>query len=1277
MSNTQSYIARPSTWQENRFFRALAKDYVQIDERSPEDFVLFTVNFSKLINFYNLENEIDGDWSDFLTDEIVLLAIIQNEKPHEREARFKEAIDKAQRFIRAEKQAQYFQKAIREIYGMAFTLNDWLNQFKAIEQFANIQLAIRDEILSIIEVRLADALQQVSEIAQREQIDLRFEEFDRIWGDLHTFSLEEGIAPENPLESENSFSNIREKDEGLFIRHKGESGGEASRLQRLGNIEALKGIFQTFYETLLYLKNQSAAYWDKSLLSDNHYPEIALFLSFLKLFRHSQTHLNGLSAKYLDFYYRTVLQQQPKSPVHDQVYLTFTPTETTLFADIAQGQAFVGGEYANGENILYLADHPLRVIKAKLQKLKTVFLDYRMLNIRGVEKKLVTNLFSAEVPVADVTPNPQKTLQRSFPTFGESQGEKGAREKTMHDAAIGFAIASPSLFLSEGKREITLTLQFSEESFQSLTRYLQDLSHATGDKVEEVFIKAFLDAFQLAITTPTGWHTMPKYVVTKSGKAAESAKDCLLEIKFNLESNEPPATAYQPQVHQGQFRTNLPVLKIVLNNQSYIFPYSLLQNLVLEQVRIRTQVSGVKDLKLYSQIGELNPGSPFFPFGSLPGVGSYLIIGKNEIFQKSLDDLHINIEWFNLPTDKYGFFGYYKDYGLGIDNTSFEVNLSILDSGRWKPEKSEERQPFKLFRSNGASEKGATLPSTSLSSETNLENIDIVRLRLPANYKAISETQEYNNITQRGFIKLELTKPDFAFANTVYPSVLSEIVMDNSKTSYLPQVTKKEPKPLPNPPFVPQIKSISLDYVSTSVISLQDRSQKGDKASRGQFFHLYPFGEKLIYPDNSQQITTLIPELNYEGALLVGLSDLNPPQTLSLLFEMAAGFSLTSEEEPPTVEWSYLAGDEWKPIAESKILKDQTNKFLKTGIVEIELPDDMRKGNTILDPNFFWLRIAVTKHVGRVAQTLSLSTNALTATLQNLDEAGIHLEKSLPAFTITRSVTNIVGVQAIKQPLASFGGKSAESEGQFYLRVSERLRHRQRAVTPWDFERLVLEKFSTIAKVTCLPNMTSQRLQAPGSVLLVVTPYPPNQQTTLNLEPKVGAEVLRQIKDYLQNYTSSLVRLEVRNPSYEKVRIICAVKLASGYNYGFYLQKLNEEINRYLLKDRLNTYNSLELGGKINSSDILSFMRTLPYIEFITKFSMIQIATDYTGKYILLDTAREEGAGKSFLQATKPWSCLIPAGEHQITLLDAKEEIKSAQAGIESLELGGDFVIEE
>jgi hypothetical protein len=340
----------------------------------------------------------------------------------------------------------------------------------------------------------------------------------------------------------------------------------------------------------------------------------------------------------------------------------------------------------------------------------------------------------------------------------------------------------------------------------------------------------------------------------------------------------------------------------------------------------------------------------------------------------------------------------------------------------------------------------------------------------------------------------------------------------------------------------------------------------------------------------------------------------------------------------------------------------------------VELPYQLKKDNSIVSPDLYWLRVAVLKNIRVASKTVSVYTQVLTATLSDKSNMeSRHLENTLPAYTIQRSIDTIEGIQSVIQPLASFNGMPQESMPKFYTRVAERLRHKDRAIMAWDYERLVLEKFPSIYKATCLPNMTSKNLDAPGSVLIVVTPY--YKYAANPHEPTVSSEVLYQVKSYIQQFTSPFVKVEVRNPQYERIRIICNVKFTSGYRYGFYIQKLNEQINRHLSRNVFANQKGIELGGKIYSSDILSFMRTLPYVDFITKFSMVQSARDFTGKYVLIDTARE-GVVRASLQATKPWSVLVPAYEHQITVLVEKQEEQSMQAGVEYLELGEDFIIE-
>ena len=79
------------------------------------------------------------------------------------------------------------------------------------------------------------------------------------------------------------------------------------------------------------------------------------------------------------------------------------------------------------------------------------------------------------------------------------------------------------------------------------------------------------------------------------------------------------------------------------------------------------------------------------------------------------------------------------------------------------------------------------------------------------------------------------------------------------------------------------------------------------------------------------------------------------------------------------------------------------------------------------------------------------------------------------------------------------GGKTPEQPADFNVRVSERLRHKRRALTIWDYERLVLEKFPQIYKVKCLNHTQYEpapgpggiyRELAPGHVTIVTVPTP-------------------------------------------------------------------------------------------------------------------------------------------------------------------------------------------
>jgi len=1246
MKNTQTN-PRKGSRQESRFLANLDPSTVKVDERNLEDLLLFVAKISKLIRFYNTDDEIEGDWSSFFNDELVILAAIHQTDPPEIEQNFQQIISNIKRFKRPEKKLLYLEKAFVEVFEVAQLFEKWSKRLREVESFSGSPSPLRNEIFNAIDNRLGQA----------------FLDFQNLYIDIQQSA---DLKLTAPLSFQN-FSPFWAFGESKKALNKSDSESVDVYQFYVGYLE---DIFQVFYETLIYLKNQAGHYFNESLKADTHYPEISLLVAFLQLYETQQNHLNDVSQRYLDFYYYEVLKQTHKLLKPNQLYIKFNLNENANFVGIRADERFVAGEYENGDDVIYTTNDNVQLNRIEVKKLHTVYADFQTLNVLGLPLKLMSNMISANIPIEGATPSPEKAVPYNFPPFGDKTSININQNYVPSESDLGFAVASHGLFLSEGVRDVNVTLFFNTNTFEYLVELITNLSITFGETTKEIFIKAFLEAFKLEITTEEGWLPVNKYVaVCNEGEAK-------LRISFTVEANQPAITAHDAEIHGGMYQTNLPILKIILNSDSYLYPYTLLEKMTVEQVSIETVVSGIRDLKLHSQFGELSPTSPFLPFGPAPHIGAYLVIGKNEVFQKSLDELSLDLEWFNLPDNQSGFFGHYAGYELPLDNTSFEANLSVMSDGRWIPENIETRQKVKLFRTKNNPTNNIPQGESALYPVTKIENINISNLRLSHNYEDLTKQNVYSNMSDRGFMKLEFAGPHFGFGHDLYPTVVSKITMENSRVSFarIARNGFKRPAPLAQPkaPHSPQLQSISLNYTSTSTILLNDRSIKPDKINeRGQFFHIHPFGEQQVYPNPRQHTTHLLPEFYGQGCLLIGLEQVSAPQLLSILFELTEGIGSSSDEAHPQIEWSYLVNDDWKVLAPNKILHDGTDNFIKTGIITLELPFDFKNGNTILDSELSWLRASVIANMSAVGRLKNVCTQTVSSTWVIDDEQAQYLETQLPAFSLRGSETNLLGIREIIQPLDSFGGRTPELSKQFVTRISERLRHKQRAINPFDFERLVLERFPQVYQATCLPNMTSKSLYTPSAVLLVVSPI----TETDNQEPQVSSELLYEIKQYLQQFASPFTHLEVRNPAYERMKIIGDVKLVLGYSFGYYVQKLNEDINQYLASSVTGKRKSGELGGRINAGDILSYMRTLPYVDFITRFSMIQIAQDFRGNYILLDTAGGDST-KSYLQATKPWSILVPSAEHQLLTLNDKNEIMPTKAGIHNLQIGIDFIIE-
>jgi len=906
----------------------------------------------------------------------------------------------------------------------------------------------------------------------------------------------------------------------------------ANKINYFNNNNRAEGNWQDFFP-MIFTDDDS---YPEEILSSieskqNNEPHLALFITFLKLFKYAQDHLNTLTKKHLDFYYQEVLKLSKKPAIPDKAHIIFNLLKNVKSHRINEGTLLKAGKDKKGQEILYRTDKEIIVNKAKIESLKTVFID----------KKNDHGIYAA--PFANSADGLGKEINAEEPkwyAFGSG---------SMPLAEIGFAIASPILFLKEGQRNIKLTFEFDKN---------------INDKIEPQDFEVFL----------SGEKEWIKPLIINLKYEIKPTENNKMILNIGISPEHPPVVAYNDKVFPEGFNTKWPLLKLLLNNKNGSDIYKKLSDLIVNKLIIDVKVEEAKDLVLQNDFAVLDPCKPFQPFGPTPVIGSSFYIGSNEIFQKNPGSLELNVEWMDLPE----FSSHYKAYGTdnNINNESFRAKVSILKNKGWLI--CQNNPTIKLFST--VSDNWKITFSESEITES-LKNTDTIK--------------KYDHTVNSGFLKLELSEPASpftAFGHKEYPNIYAKKIIENAK-----------PLILPNSPYTPVIKSLSISYSSSQEMVFSGMTRGNNNIRFGQFFHICPFGqaEQPACINKDVSAVTLIPAYDNEGNLYIGIKDLEPPQNLSVLFRVAEG-SENPELEIEDINWSFLSENQWIPFEANQIISDTTKNLLTSGIICFNIPDNVTDNNTILPGGLIWLRATVSSNSAAICNLIDIHTQVVGVSFVDNGNDPDYLKETLAAANITRLKINDPAVTRVEQPYASFGGKVMEQDKEFYTRVSERIRHKNRAITAWDYERLVLEKFPSIHKVKCLNHTNTKSEIAPGSVSIVVIPDLRNKNAVNPFEPKTGSYTLIDIKEYLCNYISPFIELNVQNPVYEHIQVDFKVGFHLGYDEGFYGNLLNEEIKKFLSPWAFDEGRDISFGSIIYKSDILSFIEKRPYVDFVTDF---------------------------------------------------------------------------
>lgn len=405
---------------------------------------------------------------------------------------------------------------------------------------------------------------------------------------------------------------------------------------------------------------------------------------------------------------------------------------------------------------------------------------------------------------------------------------------------------------------------------------------------------------------------------------------------------------------------------------------------------------------------------------------------------------------------------------------------------------------------------------------------------------------------------------------------------------------------IPNEPWTPIMKSITLDYTATAT------------AANIDFIHLYPY-EGTFKPEELEQGAMLFPSFCDEGNFYIGLESLAPGANLSMLLQFAeATADSESEREKPV--WYYLENNRWKLMREGfEILDDATNGLTTSGIVKFAIPGNISKDNTILPGALHWLRVSVPCKTSSVSELMGIHAQAVKVSFSNEElNDKLRLDTALPAGSISKLQDADSSVSKIQQPYDSFGGRQPEGEGHFYVRVSELLRHKNRGIQKFDYERLVLEQFPAVYKTKCINHTYGLNAQeyvndftiAPGYVLVAVIPDMTKLKASGSFTPKVPVSIIEDIEEKLRKIISPFVRLKVMNPRYEKLNLCIRVKLLPGKDEVYYKEKLQIDLRNFLAPWAIGEFEKLSFGQPVYRSDIIKFLETRDYIDHIIELHM-------------------------------------------------------------------------
>lgn len=996
--------------------------------------------------------------------------------------------------------------------------------------------------------------------------------------------------------------------------------------------------------------------------------DITMLMAFFYMLRYPIAQFQRFTRQHLQYYYRNVLGLTPKQAQPDKAHLVLTLNENALPLTLLAGTAFDGGQDGNGEPLIYKTLSRALISHARLDKIVTLS------RLTDGGKLLLTQVQDID---ADLTMPEEGIFSFGQPDVQPSDNPAqgiGLTDRQL-TSEQGLQIYSSALYLTGGRRELSLNfvLKSAVDSLPIPLSQLFDMSISSAEGFVNI--------------TPDTENVVMRW----------QGNNLYLQFLPLFSAITPVTTGEdESQLNTNNVNAALPSLRFLLKpHHVEISLTKQMRDNLFEAIDLHISVSALPVALAANDGRSLDTSEPFMPFGNAPRTSSTLSFTHPELLCKTIKTARCNFSWLDRPKnwdehyfawrvyDTDGDFRVPDDLSRYPSIAPFSATVYYSDVAGAVPLSGETR----LFSDNEP--------------VNNVDHHSIHLVELPQPVKAEFNELPFDDTKVTAwprYFTLKLNSPDFGHERY------------NQVSQYVNQINARNFNDvnfqpiLASYPYTPVLQSLSLDYVchtrfgapadQTPTLPAPQQPEPGKGALALQ--HLSPVGTPGIPP---QGTFSLLPKFELRGYMYLAIANIKLPGQVRLYFQLDPVDNV-NVPDGPRIDWHYLTNDGWQFFDSSaadsaKIVEDSTFQLLDSGIISFEFPQLQFEQNEI-DGRYLWIRVgiaedSVTDHAAHARYSLirHVVAQGVEVQLSGAKNAAAHFRQPLAANTIASAVSSLEGVDSIAQPYPSFGARSAESENAFYIRASERLRHKQRALVAWDYERIVLAQFPELYLVRCFADANTEsnvEINAATNTVTSASSALQNQQAKVNilvvpnnynpdiLQPKIPLFLKREIAAFVNNLSPDNINVAIHDPNYEVVELELIAQIHTGYDK----ERVEGELNGILVS-AMTPWNRQDddadmIRSDINLTRLVQVIDSHPALRAVYVLRAKQF-TDAGTQYYPDSVSAEEGEKYQQDNLIRPGSAqsiLVPAKRHDINLFS---DFQPTFEGIEKWRLELDWKV--